>query len=455
MALTVFLSAVSKEFHESDPENPRGFTSYRDFLKEALRRLGRNYNVIVQEELAQGRGDLLQTLDNEIYNCSCIVHLVGRMAGALPEPASTRRMRERHSTFLSHEPELAKALSEATTVSYTQWELYLAFHYGMDRFVYFAKDVAPRSPKCQLLEIEPSQAEHVARVKLTGEHRDDFEDQRDLALKVVTSIVRCGLVPGPHDSNPTPEAIESARTDSQGLVEQIANAIRNPDLIAAALQDETGVDQFLHALDTATLKRELDRRTALEIVHQRQEQLRVASPSAKQRYKLAFAEFALGHYSEAMVAAQESATMAATEPDGQENALNACLLWHDIAVAAGRREEALVALEKGGALIDKERDPLLWADFHEQVAEFLLDHARFDHAEPLIDDIIDIREEHQPDETALAKSLLLWCHLLDHKANFKGAVDVSARAEHVFTKQISPDFAGISASLDFRGVALS
>ena len=50
----VFLSAVSREFHEPDPANPRGFQSYRNVLAHALRRMGPAFSVIVQEDFAQG-----------------------------------------------------------------------------------------------------------------------------------------------------------------------------------------------------------------------------------------------------------------------------------------------------------------------------------------------------------------------------------------------------------------
>jgi hypothetical protein len=58
---------------------------------------------------------------------------------------------------------------------------------------------------------------------------------------------------------------------------------------------------------------------------------------------------------------------------------------------------------------DKEADPLRWADVHEPLAEFLLDHAKLDRADELVSDIIDIREDYQGENhPALAKTLLLW-----------------------------------------------
>ena len=106
-SVTVFLSAVSGEFHERTPER---FESYRNVLAIALRRLGTNFQVIVQEELTAGPGDLLETLDNEVAKSKIVVHLVGHAAGAEPQPAELRRLRERHEDLLAHEPELCESL---------------------------------------------------------------------------------------------------------------------------------------------------------------------------------------------------------------------------------------------------------------------------------------------------------------------------------------------------------
>jgi tetratricopeptide (TPR) repeat protein len=138
----------------------------------------------------------------------------------------------------------------------------------------------------------------------------------------------------------------------------------------------------------------------------------------------------------------------------RQDALNACLLLHESAKAAGKPEEAIRALETGGALIDRERDPLLWADYHEPLAKYYLDHAAYDRASGLIDEITDIREDHQEEQPALAKSLLLWARLLDEKADYAGAVSVAGRAENIYAQQSPPALDGILAALSRRGMAL-
>ena len=81
MPIVSFVSAVSDEFHHKDSRHPQSFESYRDVLKRSLRILVSDCEVVTQEDLRQGPGDLLETLDTEISNAHVVVHLVGDMAG--------------------------------------------------------------------------------------------------------------------------------------------------------------------------------------------------------------------------------------------------------------------------------------------------------------------------------------------------------------------------------------
>ena len=56
--MTIFISAVSNEFHYKDRKHPQSFVSYRDVLTRSLRVLVRDCTVIVQEELVQGMGEV-------------------------------------------------------------------------------------------------------------------------------------------------------------------------------------------------------------------------------------------------------------------------------------------------------------------------------------------------------------------------------------------------------------
>jgi hypothetical protein len=85
--VSIFLSAVSSEFHSPDPDGLHHFTSYRAFLTESLRAIRQPHEVIScdevllrldpltkrghiavvsQENLAQSPGDLLAALEEEV-----------------------------------------------------------------------------------------------------------------------------------------------------------------------------------------------------------------------------------------------------------------------------------------------------------------------------------------------------------------------------------------------------
>jgi tetratricopeptide (TPR) repeat protein len=463
--VTVFLSAVSAEFQEPDPADPHAFLSYRDVLARSVRSLGRGFSVTVQEELAQGPADLLATLDAEVARSDIVVHLVGYLAGHGPRPAELRRLQARHPDLLRHEPELAAELGNLDGISYTQWEIYLAFEHRSHRLVYLAGPNTRRSPRCTAREMEASQVEHLDRLREVGEHRISFVDQNHLALQVVTAIVRFDLDPEAAGSAPADEAVEAARRDAAGLTRDIAEGVRKPDRGTSSALDPAGIEAFLRSVDTAALRRELDRRTALEVVAEHREELleaAAAEPTAEGFRELALAELAIGNYPGAIAAARRCAELGeaaiAADPghfEGHREAtLNGYLLMHDGAKAAGQRDEAVAALERGGSLIDRAREPTFWADFHQPLAEFHLEHAHWDRAEELVDEIVDIREEHQPEQPALAESLLLWCRLLRAKANFSGMESVAARAERMVSDLIPPELPLVAQALNLRAIAL-
>lgn len=73
----------------------------------------------------------------------------------------------------------------------------------------------------------------------------------------------------------------------------------------------------------------------------------------------------------------------------------------------------------------------------------------------MIDAIIDIREEHQPEPSvALAKSLVVWSGLLYRKVDYAGVVGVAGRAERMFAALTPPDLDGVASCLVNQGAAL-
>lgn len=105
-------------------------------------------------------------------------------------------------------------------------------------------------------------------------------------------------------------------------------------------------------------------------------------------------------------------------------------------------------------MVDIDREPILWADLHEPLAEYLLEQALFSRAEPIVDQIIDIREEQGEDDPALPRSLMLWCSLLKSRARFGDVVAVAARAARLISTQIPPRPTGLAAAISWQADAL-
>lgn len=56
----------------------------------------------------------------------------------------------------------------------------------------------------------------------------------------------------------------------------------------------------------------------------------------------------------------------------RERAINGLLLVHEAATAAGDIREAIAALEEAGSLVDKEGEPIRWAEVNTPLAHLLL-----------------------------------------------------------------------------------
>ena len=464
----IFVSAVSSEFHRCPPDQRHIFRSYRDVLKDAFRMLARHYEVIVQENLVQGADDLLETLEHEIARSLLVIHLVGDLAGERPQPASLRRLHERHrDDFLASEPELRAALGDEADISYTQWEAYLAFQHQKKSLVFEAGANAVRSPGYVPDENERDlQQQHRQRLHITGAHRGSFRTQADIARRAMRSFLHLGLDTSADPAQPEQEARDEAWRHQQQIVQEVAAAIKKPDLRAVPVLDPANVASFVAAVRAAAEKWQLSLKDIVTIVIDYEQNLAAINrdqPTAATLREEAFATYALGDYSAAQDLAAYAASLARQqmkdEPQNEEahrqTAINAHLLEHDAAKANNDRSSAIAALEHAGQLVDKEKEPLLWAEVHEPLAEFLLEQAHYDEADDLISDLIDIREEHQGENHPdLAKILLLWGSLLYSRANFTAVGSVVARAERIFASQTPPDVAGVASALNSRAVAL-
>ena len=114
-----FISAVTDEFG-----------SYRDALSKNLARP--SVTIETQKTLVPYGEPTLLKLDKYIQKCDAVIHLIGDQSGAVPSEASRRSILEKYEDL-----PLRVGLDEATlaTVTYTQWEAWLAIYHGRRLFI--------------------------------------------------------------------------------------------------------------------------------------------------------------------------------------------------------------------------------------------------------------------------------------------------------------------------------
>ena len=129
MSVKIFLSTVSNEFR-----------AYRDQLRTDLTR--HNVEVKVQEDFKDLGGDTLDKLDVYIAHYDAVVHLVGGMTGADPMDGEQSALFAKYPDLANKLPPLGEALKNGVTISYTQWEAWLALYHGKLLFIAKAAETA-------------------------------------------------------------------------------------------------------------------------------------------------------------------------------------------------------------------------------------------------------------------------------------------------------------------------
>jgi tetratricopeptide (TPR) repeat protein len=465
--IRLFLSCVSDEFHKPDPAGRRPFLSYRDHLAQSFRKA--RVEIIVQEDFAQSFGDLLQTLDEEVARCHVVVHLVGDMAGASPTPDEVRRLRERHPDLFAQEPTLRARLDDPLPIAYTQWELYLTYQHHGRPLVFLAAPDTVRSPCHRKEQIQlDSQARHRQTITDLGKHRDTFLDQDKLAMKVFIALTRHGILTAKVPGTIVHNALEAARNAITAILEAIRGLIKNPDPRAVPAGASSDVDVLSHAYQTVAQARGLTPQDLVQLLDEHQANARAAVEAQRTPEalcELALTQMALGDYEQAMCMATEAAQLAGHAfndgaPDAEprrQSALKAWALAADVARAARHPGQAAAAQEQGGRLIDRERESLFWADYHQSLAELLLHLARYDEAERYARAIIAIREEHLgDDQLKLADALLVLGKLLWARANYFGVEVVARRILRILQGHASEAALGVhGAALSLLGLAFT
>jgi tetratricopeptide (TPR) repeat protein len=175
----LFLSTVSAEF-----------LSYRERLRHQLSRP--DVEVKVQEDFIVTGDGTLEMLDAYIQGCDGVIHLVGDMGGAMAGPQSVAAIAARYPELASSFP-LAEFLQpDGPSLSYTQWEAWLALWHGKKLFIAIPDDAAPRDPGHRVNpEQQALQQAHLARLRSVGRHPavPPFRGPDHLAAEVLRSFV--------------------------------------------------------------------------------------------------------------------------------------------------------------------------------------------------------------------------------------------------------------------------
>jgi hypothetical protein len=153
VSVKIFLSAVSDEFR-----------ACRDQLRDDI--TGPNIDVKVHEDFEDLGGATLDKLDTYIAHCDAVIHLVGELAGSAPSEHERLGLLVKYFDLAQRLPPLGEALANGASISYTQWEAWLALYHGKDLFIAKAGDAARRDPTFEPTNVSrAAQAAHLARLQ--------------------------------------------------------------------------------------------------------------------------------------------------------------------------------------------------------------------------------------------------------------------------------------------------
>ena len=204
----LFLSIVSAEF-----------LSYRERLRHLLTRP--DVEVKVQEDFIVTGDETLEMLDTYIQGCDGLIHLVGDMTGEMAKPQSVAAIAQRYPELASRFP-LAKWLQpDGPSLSYTQWEAWLALWHGKKLFIATPSDGAPRDEKYRCdPEQQALQQSHLVTLRSVARYPGaEFDGQEHLAAEVLRSFVLDLLAqPGPNPNPNTPHNLPQPTTSTERFV---------------------------------------------------------------------------------------------------------------------------------------------------------------------------------------------------------------------------------------------
>ncbi|MFN7820660.1 MAG: tetratricopeptide repeat protein [Cyanobacteriota bacterium] len=204
----LFLSAVSAEF-----------LSYRERLRHLLTRP--DVEVKVQEDFIVTGNETLEMLDAYIQSCDGVIHLVGDMTGAMAMAPSVAAIAQKYPELATRFP-LGEFLQPGgSSLSYTQWEAWLALLHRKPLFIATPKEGTPRDAKyVREASQQALQQAHLARLNSVERFAGcSFASQDDLAAEVLRSFVLNLLIQAGLSTNLfTPHNLPERTTSAERFV---------------------------------------------------------------------------------------------------------------------------------------------------------------------------------------------------------------------------------------------
>jgi len=181
--IKLFLSCVSDEFG-----------AYRDALRKALTRP--NVEVKIQEDFKPQGGDTLRMLEEYIEKCEAVVHFVGDMAGSTPAATGVDDLLGRRPGLEARFAEKGLGRDALKTLSYTQWEAWLAIGFDKDLLIVEPAAGVVRGPNCAPTDASrAAQAQHLKRLRAINRYPGPaFTSADNLIAQIFGSAVIKALV---------------------------------------------------------------------------------------------------------------------------------------------------------------------------------------------------------------------------------------------------------------------
>ena len=171
----VFISAATAEFG-----------ALRGKLAATLHRSG--IDVEYQEIFPQTATDTVRKLGDLVRRCPLLVHITGHQPGSVAAPAAVADFFAAvpQEQFLARFPDIRAQLGDFSGITYTQWEAFLALHFGVPVFLYAPMDAC--EPGAKRFRDSFAQKAHIDRLLLAGRHAECCEDEAEFIGKILADV---------------------------------------------------------------------------------------------------------------------------------------------------------------------------------------------------------------------------------------------------------------------------